>query len=147
MAKAAGVAVVALLALQALPGLLRPPEAPPLEADVGLPQVAPAEPSPARAARAAGPVSDRGLPLPGESSRSSPPAAEARVIDGKPRDQSKQRYEKQGPAAVAPPPPPAPVAVPEPVVPIPTPPPPAPAPAPSPPPAPPSDGSEEFAPH
>jgi O-antigen ligase len=29
----------------------------------------------ARAARAAGPVSDRGLPLPGESSRSSPPTA------------------------------------------------------------------------
>jgi len=81
MARVAAVAAAALLALQALPGLLRPPEPPPLAPDVGLPQVATslAEPATAPAPRAAGPVSDRGLPLPGESSRSSPPAADARL--------------------------------------------------------------------
>jgi len=42
------VAAALLLSLQALPALLRPPEPPPLGADVGLPRVvhAPAEPPP-----------------------------------------------------------------------------------------------------
>src|SRR5215218_3362481 len=143
MAKVAAVAVVTLLAVQALPGFLRPPEPPPLEPDVGLPQVVPTEPSPSPAARAAGPVSDRGLSLPGESSRSSPPAAETRTIDEKPSRRSPSRHKEQLPPAATPLPPPAPA--PEPVAPVPVP-PPAPVPVP-PPPAPPSDGSEEFAPH
>ena len=41
--KLAAAAAVALLGLQLLPGLLRAPEPPPLDADVGLPRVA-AEP-------------------------------------------------------------------------------------------------------
>src|SRR3954465_3500688 len=45
-AKVAGIAAALLLSLQALPALLRPPQPPPLGADVGLPQVVPAPEEP-----------------------------------------------------------------------------------------------------
>jgi len=137
MAKLAGAGALALFALQALPHLLRPPEPPPLAADVGLPRViSAAEPS------GSGPHRP---PLPEPRIKRSPVRsgvgpAEV-VIASEPRPKRHRR-----PRAVAVPAPPAPpVAATAEPPPAPTPvPPPPPAPGPS---APPSDGSEEFAPH
>ena len=112
------VAVAALLALQALPDLLRPPQRPPLGKDVGLPRVRPATEPPPKLR----------FETVGRRPKGTTGSAERDVISSRPR--------KPAPTA---PPQPAPVTY-EP--------PPAPAPAPTapPPPAPPGDGSEEFAP-
>lgn len=145
--KVAAVLIAGLVALQVLPGLLKPPEAPPLAADVGLPRVSvPHEPAveihePAQASKPP--------KVKPEPRRSNGLSAATAVIGTTPRRHKPRRREPRGdlfshterksPA----PPPPAPPPPPEPPPYVP---PPAPEPPPNPPP-PPTDGSVEFAPH
>src|SRR5215218_3168702 len=128
------VAGFVVIALQALPSLLRPPDPPPLAPDVGLPQ-----PAVRDAVRKRAPERVRG------EAALDPARA---VISGRPRRRRKHRRPKRL-APIAEPLPPAPEAPssppPPPPAPGPTPAPAAPEPTPSaPPPA--GDGSEEFAP-
>lgn len=147
MGKGAVALAAGLVALQVLPGLLRPPQAPPLAADVGLPRVAGAERE--LVIREAEPK-PRPQPKP-KPLRAHGLSAATAVIGTKPRRRVPKRRpveslshtERKSPAPSQPvptpapePPPYAPPPEPEPV----------PAPAPDPPP-PPSDGSVEFAPH
>src|SRR5215218_101483 len=152
MAKVAALATAALLALQALPSLLREPEPPPLAPDVGLPQVAaPLEPAPPKSRFETHDIRAKGTTGP----RSARPSRKSRfekhrvgakgtmgspatdLVRSKPRRHEKRlRPAPPPPVPAAPPPLPAP---PEPAVAAPAPPPPAPPP--------PGDGSEEFAPH
>src|SRR3954462_14255500 len=143
-AKAAAIVVAALVALQALPALLKPPEPPPLAPDVGLPQpvVKDAEPElhqqihPAEVEVDA--VRRRELEQPGGMTGLGP----AKVVSRSGRRLRRKRRDPEptpAPAAATPEPatyvpPPAPVPV------APTPEPAASAPAPV------GDGSEEFAP-
>jgi hypothetical protein len=131
LARWVGGGLAVLLAVQALPPLLRPPPPAPLAADVGLPRVRPPDPavppddvarvSPARALPARHRVDRRGR----------------RRAPGREGHTEAARLVGEDPAVVAPavapatPPPPPPVT-------------PAPPPAPPPPPA---DGSVEFMPH
>jgi len=123
--KIAIVAVAALLALQTLPGLLRPPQPPPLGEDVGLPQVPPPTEPPPKLRFESPPVEDKGTT--GSARRD--------VISSRPRKKRPKPKVETMPAPAAPPPP---VSYEPPASPLPVPPPP--------PPAPPGDGSEEFAP-
>src|SRR6186997_2523525 len=139
MAIAAGV----LLALQALPALLRPPEPPPLAPDVGLPAVVPQRPEPTTPP----PHELHQIPhLPGrnfDAVRKRDPRRA--VISSRPR-----RHRRPPAPPPRPWPEPAPPAAPAPPSALPAPPPTpesvaAPSPAPAPPPPPPADdGSEEF---
>jgi len=162
LGKGVALAGVGLLALQVLPGLLKPPAPPPLAGDVGLPRVQIDREAGVKApsqAEASGPATPKlrrrqHLPkLPGH------PGLRGGKISSKPaphrHPRKKRRKAKQAPAAEAlptktasptpsPPPVPSPPSTPEP--------PPAPssAPSPAPPPEPSSpaeDGSAEFAPH
>lgn len=131
--KLAAALAVGVAALQLLPGLLTPPQAPPLAADVGLPQTpAPREPAVEIHAPRRTPG---GKPRPRPSHGV---AAATAVIGTTPRRHQPKRRNGRvelpdppaAPTPYAPPPPPEPP----------------PAPAPEPPP-PPDDGSLEFAPH
>jgi hypothetical protein len=138
--KVAAIAVGGLLALQVLPGLLKPPAPPPLGADVGLPQVEvrpQAEPPPPPLSSAPKPRKRGRL----DAKISSKPKPHRR----KKRSQPKRVKSRPTatPPAIAPPPEPAPEPAP----------PPAPEPSPAPsepptrvPPPPANDGSMEFAP-
>ncbi|MGN6216725.1 MAG: hypothetical protein ACTHN7_07190 [Solirubrobacterales bacterium] len=96
--KAAAIAIAGLVALQALPGLLKPPAPPPLEADVGLPRVVPKEPAPVRRRR--------GRQAVGPAIVVAKPAAPAHP----PKPPSPSSPSTPEPAAYVPPPPPAPAA-------------------------------------
>jgi len=162
VAKVALAAAVGLLGLQALPALLRPPEAPPLAADVGLPRaradeaelvIREADPRPRSRPR---PRRSRGLSAATAVIGTTPRRHQPRQRDrgGKPHPNAGRKGPRRSrPIPPAPPPPPAPAPYEPPPQPPPDPPPtlepvPAPAPAPAPQPAPPpSDGSVEFAPH
>src|SRR3954468_19253068 len=152
-AKAAAIAVGALVALQTLPALLKPPAPPPLAPDVGLPQpvVRDAEPElhqqihPAEVEVDA--VRRRGLERP----RGRTGVGPATVVSRSGRRLHRRRRHPQPMRAPAPTPaaptPTAPAPEPATYVPPPTPVPVAPAPEPAPSaPAPVGDGSEEFAP-
>jgi hypothetical protein len=119
-------AIIALLALQLLPALLKPPEPPPLAADVGLPKVV-VEPV-VKPVPAAAPKRHVPLRLQREPRRRKRLPAPSPAPVGNP---------KPAPNPLPPAPAPMPVPAPSPV--------PAPAPVPEPPP-PPDDGSVEFAP-
>ncbi len=144
--RVAALAIVALLALQALPDLMKPPAPPPLSTDVGLPQAIPedAEPEQHRTPVPLRPKFDA-VRMKGKRKQKAegdgavgPVRA---VISSKPQHRRRRRH-PQPPAAAPPVPEPPPAAAPD------YSPPPAPAPAPPPhSPAPPGDGSEEFAPH
>jgi hypothetical protein len=152
--KVAVAAVLGLAALQVLPGLLRPPQAPPLAADVGLPRVSGGEREIAIREADAKPRPRR----PPHPRRADGVSAATAVIGTTPQEPRPKRSRRKGrvefvrplrtksirpsastpaPAPEAPPyvPPPAPPPAPEFV----------PAQAPEPPP-PPGDGSVEFAP-
>jgi len=148
VAKGAAIALGGLLAVQLAPKLLKPPEPPPVPADVGLPHVAvkPAQPRPGLGRV----VSGGGVPRRAEPSEGKAPKRRAHRPFARRRSQPKRDSptRRQDPPARRPAPEPSPaspsVSVPAPV-PEPT---PAPAPAPAPPaPAVPDDGSIEFAPH
>jgi len=151
--RVAAVAAVGLSALQVLPGLLKPPQAPPLAADVGLPRPVPArepaveirepEPDPRRAAppRRAHGRSPATAVIGTTPRRRHPKRTPDRGRVDLPSHREKKSTERPDPAPAAPEPPP--------YVPAPQPPPapefvPVPAPEPAPPP---TDGSVEFAPH
>jgi hypothetical protein len=139
VAKLAAIAVGAFAALQVLPALLRPPQPPPLEADVGLPRVG-ATREPVRGGEPA-PRPEASPPKPRFATDGERPkriakrpirkrATESRFH----RDASRSKGTAQSspaplPAAAAAPPPVT-SAAPPPVQPAPT-----------------GDGSEEFAPH
>jgi negative regulator of sigma E activity len=133
---------VGLAALQVLPELLKPPEAPPLAADVGLPRV----PVPREQAVEIGAPRAKPQPKPRPSQGLSAATA---VIGTAPRRHKPKRRDPSGDllshterkSPDPPPPSPPPATQPPPYVP-----PAAPEPAPEPPP-PPTDGSVEFAPH
>lgn len=136
--KVAILAVAALLALEALPGLLRPPEPPPLGEDVGLPQIGLA-PEPAPKSRfESRPMHDKGTTKP--KNHKVEPVARFQTVDRRPkgttgsagRDVISTRPRKPTPPAPSSP------------APVPYEPPPTHAPVPAPPA--PGDGSEEFAP-
>ena len=138
MAKLAIGAIAGLVALQALPAMLHPPEPPPLAEDVGLPRIDRSAGSPPPQTRLETPRAHKGA---GKTTKS----AAIDVIRSKPRSPR--------PAAAKPKAPPAPPVEPPAPSPVYEPPPPS-SPTPSatlaPPPAaapPPGDGSEEFAPH
>jgi len=151
LARGVGILAGGLVALQVLPGLLAPPEAPPLAADVGLPRVA-------RGGAAAVPAERAEDALAHEPNQKPKPrpsrgiAAATAVIGTTPRRHARRPRRKSPPrkptprAAPAPTPPrsavpaPPPAAPPPPSEPAPVTPPPAPPPAPE-------DGSLEFAPH
>src|SRR5215213_10279916 len=132
LARGAGAALAALLAVQAVPALLRPPPPEPLAPDIGLPAIAPSKPvvrfagvgrlSPARALPA-GSRADRDSPQAAGLARpTTPPAPPAKAPTTTP-------HSVPAPAPAAAPAAPAP---------------PISAPAPAPPPG---DGSVEFMPH
>jgi len=131
LARGAGVLATGLIALQVLPNLLAPPEAPPLAADVGLPRVGAGVERVPSISREPEPAPEPAAPAPAPA-RGGISAATA-VIGTTPR-RHKPRPRAPAPLPAPPPPPePAPLA-------------PAPPPPPAPPPAP-EDGSLEFAPH
>ncbi len=154
LGKVAMVGVAGLVALQLLPPLLKPPEPPPLAADVGLPPIGVrpgSEPAPGEARqvgtdppgalrprerRLAAP---RSLKMPGKPTQ---PRRRERRPRHKPRDQQRPTSPAPVPAPVVRAPGPSPAPSPEPAA------SPAPTPAPEPAPAPaPEDGSLEFTPH
>jgi hypothetical protein len=149
LARGAGVLAGGLLALQVLPGLLAPPEAPPLAADVGLPRVIPIDGRKAVPPERAIGAAER---QPGKAPEPVPPdgvSAATAVIGSTPRRYREGshrggRRREQNEVRARPPRPAPPPATP------PTPPPATPAPGPEPaPPEParaPEDGSLEFAP-
>ena len=129
-----------LVALQVLPSVLKPPEPPPLAADVGLPQVE----------RESSPHSVRPAVVPKPDHRAKHPSHHGRdtKISSKPKPRHRAKQERRAkptpPPAPEPVPTPPPVPAPEPVSAS----PPEPAPPPAPAPLPPAnDGSLEFAPH
>jgi len=135
--KVAAVAVGLLIAVQALPVLMRPPQPPPLAKDVGLPPVMPAaEESPPPNLR---------FETDAERPKGTTGMAATGVISSTPRP--RQRRERRQIVRPSPAPQP-PVSATPPAEPVPyePPTPPIAPPAPAPPPAPPGDGSEEFAP-
>jgi hypothetical protein len=142
LGKGAAVAAVGLIALQLLPGLLRPPEAPPLASDVGLPRPDPLDAN--QVSRLAGRQVDSHREGEGGRGRLGRARVAARPMRPSPRVRAPARPPRPAP-------PPLPGAAPVPAV---APAPPAPPPAPEPPvaaapapPPPPGDGSLEFAPH
>ncbi|HWO83021.1 MAG TPA: hypothetical protein VNM38_04435 [Solirubrobacterales bacterium] len=140
--KVAAVVAALLLSLQALPALLRPPEPPPLGADVGLPRVVPApeEPPPPEP-----PSRRRRLEKHRKRAKGAEGLAAVDVISSRPRPKPPHRHRRRPRFKPAPEQPPPPAAPPE-QVPYEPPPAPGPPPVPAPPPAPAGDGSEEFAP-
>jgi hypothetical protein len=139
--KVAALAAGGLIALQALPGLLRAPEPPPLAADVGLPRPLPGEvreeidlrAGPADPARGGAVIRERVGPA--RVVRRSPPKARPVL---RPEPASISTPPPAPPSAPAPAPAASPAPPPQPEAVSPAPPPAAP---------PPSDGSVEFAPH
>ncbi|HEX5929805.1 MAG TPA: hypothetical protein VFY48_10470 [Solirubrobacterales bacterium] len=133
LGKVAAAAVAGLLALQALPGLLRAPQPPPLAPDVGLPRVQVQRPEPVAAPK----------PPPRKPRRSQPPKPRPiRRAEPLGRNTTQKRGSTdRGEVEAAPVPLAVPAQAPAPVA------PPPPVPPPIPPPAPPGDGSVEFMPH
>jgi len=130
----AAIAIVVLLALQALPGLMRPPAPPPLDADVGLPRATPHDAEP-ELHQILAPKQPK---LDAVRRRGQSVSAATAVISSKPRRPRRKHRQPPSVALPAPEPPPAPAPTYSPPAAL-TPPPPAPTPA--------GDGSEEFAPH
>jgi len=137
--------IAGLLALRLGPALLKPPEPPPLAADVGLQGVA-VERVPEHVPERRAPDSSKD---PGHVRRQPAPPRQRRRLEpkigSKPKPRPKQKAAEKPAPPQSPPAIPAPPPTPEPPAPAPQP-APSPAPAPAPPP-PPDDGSAEFAPH